>query len=190
MFDKTKSNLAAPYIKTETDLKNYWSDVITTDKLNVGLAWESGFRTLRRDLNYTKLNDWESLILDEKIRVINLQYGINEKEFTVKEQSLFDKVFDPEFDLKNDFENLSALLKNLDVVVSPTSAIMSHADACDVKNISYTSYVFDKALGNIFEERFIKIPWLTNNKVFMFEESNKRQVLDEIISEVRALVPV
>jgi hypothetical protein len=189
-FDKTKSNLAAPYIKTETDLKNYWSDVITTDKLNVGLAWESGFRTLRRNLNYTKLNDWESLILDEKIRVINLQYGINEKEFTVKEQSLFDKVFDPEFDLKNDFENLSALLKNLDVVVSPTSAIMSHADACDVKNISYTSYVFDKALGNIFEERFIKIPWLTNNKVFMFEESNKRQVLDEIISEVRALVPV
>jgi len=112
------------------------------------------------------------------------------KEFTVKEQSLFDKVFDPEFDLKNDFENLSAVLKNLDVVVSPTSAIMSHADACDVKNISYTSYVFDKALGNIFEERFIKIPWLTNNKVFMFEESNKRQVLDEIISEVRALVPV
>ena len=190
MFDKTKSNLAAPYIKTETDLKNYWSDVITTDKLNVGLAWESGFRTLRRNLNYTKLNDWESLILDEKIRVINLQYGINEKEFTVKEQSLFDKVFDPEFDLKNDFENLSALLKNLDVVVSPTSAIMSHADACDVKNISYTSYVFDKALGNIFEERFIKIPWLTNNKVFMFEESNKRQVLDEIISEVRALVAI
>ena len=91
-------------------------------------------------------------------------------------------------DLKNDFENLSALLKNLDVVVSPTSAIMSHADACDVRNISYTSYVFDKALGNIVEERFIKIPWLTNNKVFIFGELNKRQVLDEIISEVRALV--
>ena len=188
MFDKTKSNFAAPYIKTKTALKNYWSDVITTDKLNVGLAWESGFRTLRRNLNYTRLNDWSSLILDEEIRVVNLQYGINEKEFTSEEQSLFGRVFNPNFDLKNDFENLSALLKNLDVVVSPTSAIMSHADACDVRNISYTSYVFDKALGNIVEERFIKIPWLTNNKVFIFGELNKRQILDEIISEVRALV--
>ena len=188
MFDRTKSNFAAPYIKTKTALKNYWSDVITTDKLNVGLAWESGFRTLRRNLNYTRLNDWSSLILDEEIRVVNLQYGINEKEFTSEEQSLFGRVFDPDFDLKNDFENLSALLKNLDVVVSPTSAIMSHADACDVRNISYTSYVFDKALGNIVEERFIKIPWLTNNKVYIFGELNKRQILDEIISEVRALV--
>ena len=188
MFDRTKSNFAAPYIKTKTALKTYWSDVITTDKLNVGLAWESGFRTLRRNLNYTRLNDWSSLILDEEIRVVNLQYGINEKEFTSEEQSLFGRVFDPDFDLKNDFENLSALLKNLDVVVSPTSAIMSHADACDVRNISYTSYVFDKALGNIVDERFINIPWLTNNKVFIFGELNKRQILDEIISEVRALV--
>ena len=102
MFDRTKSNFAAPYIKTKTALKTYWSDVITTDKLNVGLAWESGFRTLRRNLNYTRLNDWSSLILDEKIRVVNYNTGSTKRIYLRRTKS-FGRVFDLTR-FKNDFE--------------------------------------------------------------------------------------
>lgn len=189
-FNLTKSDLAAPYIRANEEMESYWARVLSRKKLKVGLGWQSEYRTNERDLFYTNLNDWRSLISDEDIQVVNLQHGLNTDKFSQNELYLFDNMFDPNFDLKNDFENLSALLKNLDVVVAPASAILNFADACNVPNISYSPYVFWASLGNVFGNRYIRIPWLTNNKVYLFDELDKRQILDEIISEVRALVPV
>lgn len=186
-FNKSMAHLANPYLVPEKKLTKLWSAKLSSHKLKIGLAWESGFKNYRREKNYTNLIDWEALIQNNKFQIVNLQYGVEKKLLSPRELNNMKMLLQPDFDLKNDFENLSALLSNLDLVVCPTSSIMSHASACGVPTLSYSLSIFDKALGNLNKKGFVEIPWLSNNSVFIHGSGGKSSTVDKIIKLINAL---
>ena len=70
---------------------------------------------------------------------VNLQYGECEEEIQRIESELGIRVLRwPDVDLMNDFSGVAALIKNLDLVVSISSAVVPLAGAVAVKTLCMT----------------------------------------------------
>ena len=111
------------------------------NKINVGINWRSGLRQARRDRYYATLLDWAPVVQNDNINFINVQYGDCSAEFAELEAKTGVKIHQmPDLNLKDDFEDISALMKNLDLVIGTTSAPTSQAAATGVMPwwISYT----------------------------------------------------
>ena len=99
----------------------------------VGICWRSGVFSIGRNLNYTALIDWSSLLTQSDYQFVNLQYGDCENELLEIEQSLGISILRwDDLDLKNDLENLFGLIKNLDAVVTVGTAVSSIAASCNI----------------------------------------------------------
>ena len=99
----------------------------------VGICWRSGVFSIGRNLNYTALIDWSSLLTQSDYQFVNLQYGDCENELLEIEQSLGISILRwDDLDLKNDLENLFGLIKNLDAVVTVGTAVSSVAASCNI----------------------------------------------------------
>ena len=90
----------------------------------------------------------------------------------------------PNFDLKNDFENLAALINNLDCIISPTSAVMAFAASCGVPTIAYYTYVTDRALCDAEGREWYQNAWLRKNKIFLFDQTNKSQMIKRVAKDI------
>lgn len=101
--------------------------------LRIGLAWKSGLLTSDRRASYTALIDWLPLLKKAEINIINLQYGQCEEEISCIEQKYGVVVWRwADLDLKNDFEQIAALVSELDLVICPATAIGELAGALGV----------------------------------------------------------
>ena len=99
----------------------------------IGISWRSGTFSIQRNLNYTALIDWQELLCQEDFQFINLQYGDCETELVQIENFLGIEIIRwSDLDLKNDFEDILALIKNLDAVVTVGTAVSSFAASCDI----------------------------------------------------------
>jgi tetratricopeptide (TPR) repeat protein len=104
-----------------------------SSKKLVGICWRSGLFSIARNLNYTALLDWKELLVQQDFQFVNLQYGDCENELLEIEAALGIQILRwPDLDLKNDLENVLALIKNLDAVVTVGTAVSSLAGSCDV----------------------------------------------------------
>jgi len=104
-----------------------------SEKKLVGICWRSGIFSIARNLNYTALVDWQELLTQSDFQFVNLQYGDCESELLEIENLLgIDIIRWQDLDLKNDFENLFGLIKNLDAVVTVGTAVSSIAASCNV----------------------------------------------------------
>jgi len=103
------------------------------NKKLIGICWRSGVFSISRNLNYTALVDWRELLSCNDFQFVNLQYGECESELLEIEQLLGIKILRwQDLDLKNDLENVLALIKNLDAVVTVGTAVSSLAASCNV----------------------------------------------------------
>ena len=99
----------------------------------IGICWRSGVFSIGRNLNYTALIDWKELLSCDDFQFVNLQYGECENELIEVEQSLGVQILRwPDLDLKNDLENVLALIKNLDSVVTVGTAVSSLSASCNI----------------------------------------------------------
>ena len=179
-FSKEKTQFIKPYLKVDNRLLRNLKKNLSKKRIRVGLAWESVIKNYKRNLNHTRLSDWAPLIENEDYIVYNLQYDFDDDDLTDCEQKLLFKINRPAFDLKNDFESLSALMKTLDYVICPTTAIMAHAAACGIPTLSYSTIVSDRALGNVDHNSF-SIPWFWHNKVYLYTPSTKNNMIQNIL---------
>jgi tetratricopeptide (TPR) repeat protein len=99
----------------------------------VGICWRSGLFSIARNFNYTSLLDWKELLMQQDFQFVNLQYGDCENELLEIEAALGIQILRwPDLDFKNDLDNVLALIKNLDAVVTVGKAVSSLAGTCDV----------------------------------------------------------
>lgn len=124
-----------------SDFKKYTLNIVlNTDYLNkfnaylkrfegkklVGICWRSGLLSIQRNESYTHLSDWEYLLKQPDFIFINLQYDNCENELREIENKLGISIVRwSDLDLKNDLENVLALIKNLDAVVTVGTAVSS-----------------------------------------------------------------
>jgi Tfp pilus assembly protein PilF len=109
------------------------------DKKLIGICWRSHKLSATRNKKYTVLEDWRCVLSIPGALFVNLQYGECEEEIQQIERELGIRILRwPDLDLMNDFSSVAALIKNLDLVVSISSAVVPLAGAVGTQTISMT----------------------------------------------------
>ncbi|MGY8862891.1 MAG: hypothetical protein ACKVJ2_09685, partial [Pseudomonadales bacterium] len=110
----------------------YWTDYLSKfdGQVNVGVCWKSGNTKGIRDIYYANIEHWLPVFLIEGINFVNLFYGDGEDELRWVKAKTGVEVHTPiGIDLKNDLDDLSALIASLDLVVGPHTAPLDLAMA-------------------------------------------------------------
>ena len=110
----------------------YWTDYLSKfdGQVNVGVCWKSGNTKGIRNLYYTDMEHWLPVFLIEGINFVNLFYGDGEDDLRWVKAKTGVEVHTPiGIDLKNDIDDLSALIASLDLVVGPHTACLDLAMA-------------------------------------------------------------
>lgn len=100
------------------------------DGLRVGICWRSQYSHRDRDIHYTKLEMWESILRIPGITFVNVQYDQREDELQAVEQEFGVRIHRwDDVDLRKDLEGAFALTKNLDMVISTSTSPSRIGDA-------------------------------------------------------------
>ncbi len=113
------------FLQPDPERVSYWSDYLEAlgGKLNVGVSWKSGNTEGMRDTLYAKIKYWLPVFSIEDINFVNVFYGDSEDELNWVKDQIGVEIHTPKgIDLKNDLDDLSALLASLDLVVGPHTA--------------------------------------------------------------------
>jgi hypothetical protein len=109
------------------------------DKKLIGICWRSHKLSATRNKKYTALEDWRGILKISGVMFVNLQYGECEEEIKQIECELGIHILRwADLDLMNDFGGVAALIANLDLVVSISSAVVPLAGAVGTQTISMT----------------------------------------------------
>ena len=100
------------------------------DGLKVGICWRSQFSHRDRDIHYTKLEMWESILRLPGITFVNVQYDQREDELQAVEKEFGCRIHRwDDLDLKQDLEGAFALTSHLDMVISTSTSPSRIGDA-------------------------------------------------------------
>lgn len=126
-FDKNR-----PYIKVDPEKRAKFNERLAKyrDKRLVGFCWRSGKLDPVRSLGYTNIEDWAELISQDDFTFVSLQYGNCEDEIQRVEQIACREVVRwSDLNLKDDLDDVFALISCLDFVVSVGTAVYPMAGA-------------------------------------------------------------
>lgn len=119
-----------PYLKTNSEWDQEWNKRLDQTKKNIGICWRSGIRSAFRDRYLTDIEVWGPLFSIPNVNWINLQYGDCDKEFEFAAKHFGVKIQSwPDINLKDDFDAVASLIKNLDLVITAPTAVMQLAGA-------------------------------------------------------------
>jgi hypothetical protein len=105
----------------------------------VGICWRSHKLSATRNKKYTALEDWRGILSTPGAMFVNLQYGECEEEIQQVERDLGIRILRwADLDLMNDFSGVAALIKNLDLVISISSAVVPLAGAVAAPTLCMT----------------------------------------------------
>lgn len=188
---KADSKLAAPYIISNEQLKTKWTNQLPSDKVNIGFCWRSGLVKGKRKLGYTELNQWESILEMESINLISLQYDdISSDLAGLSDPSFRQKLYVPEFNMRDDFENLAALISSCDLVIGPATFPINLSAAIGTETLMYTGKANRHSLGLSQTNETYVSPWYKNCVHINFNNSKtdnlKSFVKVKIASSVRS----
>lgn len=143
-----------------------WLDSQFPGRPKIGLCWRSGLRSRDRDRHYLTVDEAAATIPAGAV-VVNVQYSSTEEETGQLEElgrrHGFEFVTPDGIDLKNDLEEVMAILQNVDATVSAMTAVawMSAAVGCPTYAFVTTpDPVFWPQLGTPF------MPWAPSFRVF------------------------
>ncbi|AWJ86466.1 hypothetical protein TSH58p_23520 (plasmid) [Azospirillum sp. TSH58] len=101
--------------------------------LRVGIGWRSALMTESRRAAYSRLDQWEALFAVPGVVFVTLQYGACEAERVAAEERFGIAIHRwDDLDLTDDFDGTAALMTNLDLVISPATAVGELAAALGV----------------------------------------------------------
>lgn len=114
-----------------------------SDKKLIGICWRSGFLDVTRNEGYSVLSDWGELFSKPDAVFVNLQYGDCEVELIEAEKKFGIKILRwSDTDLKNNLEQVVAIMHNLDAIVSVNSAPFALGGAAGIKTFLLTPEVW------------------------------------------------
>ncbi len=126
------------YMLVDNSLNEKWANKIKKigNKPKIGICWKSGLIDINRGIHYTEIEEWLPLFKLDKFTFINLQYaGYEEDIELLKSKYNIDLIHFRDLNLRDDFENTSALMNNLDFIISPCTTMIELAGALGVSSI-------------------------------------------------------
>jgi tetratricopeptide (TPR) repeat protein len=116
------------YIKTDPAKVAKFSERLAPYKEDyrlVGICWRSGKLDPVRNLGYTALDEWGEVLQTPGFKFVNLQYGECEAELRQAEEKYGVEILRwPDLNLKDDLDDVFALMHSLDAVASVQTAVL------------------------------------------------------------------
>lgn len=121
------------------DEMNKWLESLPKHKINIGICWKSGLVDVARSVHYSELSLWKKVFELNGVNFINLQYSNYEADLNNAKKEWGVDVFIPPIDLRDDFESVAALMKQLDLVISPATAVVELAGMLGVETLLFSN---------------------------------------------------
>lgn len=181
-----------PRLVADPEKVEFWRRAIKErfgDKKVIGISWRSSFSTAQRDAQYVSIPELsEALAAD--VGVINLQYSYRESECEQLEEMAekfgFDFYTPPGIDLKDDLDDIFAILQCCDACVTPLISLAWMSGA-----VGTPTWVFRTAselrtfhmIGTPF------VPWAPSIKLFFRKpRTSWKSAISAINATVRHMV--
>ena len=113
------------YFKADQTKADTWEAALAprSGKLRVAISWRGG--TLRSDTipHYMNVSHFVESLRDLPVTVVNVQYSSTKEEIDQLQRGLEDFLHPP-IDLKNDLEDVAAILSRCDLLITAHTAVM------------------------------------------------------------------
>lgn len=151
----------------------------------IGISWTGAAATdKKRNKYFTELKDWYELIIETDAVFVNINYTDVTKEFLQAPDAVKEKFILPDFNLKDDFQQLTCLLKQCHLVVGPLNTPVMMATLSGIQAVGYYKYEAEKNLGRSQKKGAWRQAFLPNNIVFDLSVEGdydfRRQVKDYV----------
>jgi len=129
-----------PHLLVDKSRVKYFKEKLPKDTVLVGISWRSSLTNAMRNVHYLSVEDMEPLFSIPNVCFVNLQYDECEHELDIiRNKYNIDIINFPELDQMNDFDGVAGLMKNLDVVISPFTAVVELAGSIGVNSILFSN---------------------------------------------------
>lgn len=126
----------------------------------VGICWRSGMTNVMRNSSYTHLGDWRDILTLPGHQFVMLQYGECEAEVTEVERALGVRIVRwDDLNLKNDLDDVFALMSCLDIVISVPTAVFPMAAALGIPALQLNA----RHWANFGQP--VTYPWFRNARI-------------------------
>lgn len=101
-----------------------WNAILSPrpGRLRVAISWRSGMLAAPRNHYYMTIDEFLPLFRDLPVTVVNVQYNSTSQEIDRLRDEL-PELYLPAIDLKNDLDDVAALVASCDLVIAPDTAI-------------------------------------------------------------------
>jgi len=180
-FDDFKSS--GPFVSVDAAKKQKFSRRLSQykDKLVIGICWRSGKIDALRAMTYVGIMKWGELFSMKDIVWVNLQYGECEEECLEAEKEFgIEIVRWSDLDLKDDLDDVFALMSELDYVVTVATAVHHMAASTGVETLLITPH----GAWNRFHLDYD--PWFANLHPFIADYQNLADALPLVKNHILA----
>ncbi|OGQ58252.1 MAG: hypothetical protein A3J24_00665 [Deltaproteobacteria bacterium RIFCSPLOWO2_02_FULL_53_8] len=173
------------YLTPDPQRAAFWKDRINAlgNGLKVGIAWRSRLSQKDRDVYYTELTGWGSILSIPGVTFVNLQYDECSEELIEAEQCFGIHIHDfDDIDHFNDLDEVAALTSALDLVIAPSISVACMAGALGIPVLKLTLSIDWSTLGTQ------AMPWFPDTQLFIKPmHGNWKPVIDGIAAELNRL---
>jgi tetratricopeptide (TPR) repeat protein len=173
---------SSPFILTDKSKRDRYAHRLSgyEDKLLIGICWRSGLLNAERNRDYSAISDWGALLTLPNCIFVNLQYGDCEAELKEVESIFGISILRwPDLDLKNDIDDVFAMMESLDVVVTAMTAVVQMAGSLGKRTFLINGIWDWPFLGTNY------YPWHTNTRCFV---PSPGQSPAEVMPHIAALI--
>lgn len=119
------------YLRADPERVAYWRAWLGEGPPAVGVTWRSSLAAGERRRFYPRLDDWARVLGVPGVRFVNLQYGDAADEAAALRRVSAAALLDPPgIDLREDIDDLAALIGAMDLTVAVGNATGALAGAC------------------------------------------------------------
>lgn len=151
------------YLLPDPERQEYWRWRVAQlgAGLKVGISWRSLSVTGTRSDSYTALSDWADVLKVEGVTFINLQYGECAPELLATETQSGVKIHNfKDIDLKDQLDDVAALMSVLDVVIAPDNTVGAIAGALNIPVLQFVPSKYWSCHGKDYH------PWYPSAHLF------------------------
>jgi Flp pilus assembly protein TadD len=125
------------YLVADPERVATWRERLATmPSPRIGISWRSKLNTAERRLEYTRLSEWHDIFAVPGVSFFNLQYDDCERDLADAERRFGVTINRwASVDYMNDFEEVAALMANLDLVLAPRNAVAMLAGSLGVPTV-------------------------------------------------------
>lgn len=169
------------YLKVNQDMRRVWLDrtnKIRNGKKLVGISWRGGLTDPVGQLKYSQIIDWIPLLSCDDFVFVNLQIGDCEQELKDIESMLKISIHRwSDLDLKNNLDDVCALISCLDEVVTISSAVWTFSAAVGAS----TSLLLSSPHWTMFDQNYT--PFFSSVTCFC---TNDNQPISRLMPKVKS----